>query len=280
MKNRSKLFRLALALSIIIIATSTGCTVAGRARCVRIEGTIKNASDIQIKTTDKILNIGEKMTFKIKWLGIPVGTVELETKGIEVIKGNKVYRIELTAKTNAVMSAIFPVEDRYISFMDVENLCTLRHEVNRKEGFYRKNAYTDFYQNQHYAYFKNLLDGSEKEFEIPEKTQDPITAFYYLRTLNFKLGDTFKYSIINSEKNYTIYANVAKKEFIRHKKLGTFEAFLIKPYAEVEGEKTTRGSAVGYFSADARRLPLITTLRSYLFTKIVVTLIDYEAGEE
>jgi hypothetical protein len=238
------------------------------------------AKDIQIKQSEEIFNIGEKMTFKITWVGIPVAIVTSEIKGIEVIRGRQAYRIELNAKTNPIMSAIFPVRDTYISFMDVKDLCTLRHEVDRKEGFYRKKAFTDFYQDKHYAYFKNSLDGSEKTFDIPEKTQDTLTAFYYLRTVDLTLGDTIKYNVVNSEKNYTVYGLIAKQEFMKMGRLGTFESFLIKPYAELDGEKTTRGSAISHFSADSRRLPLISILKSYLFTKIVVTLIDFEKGQE
>lgn len=256
-----------------------GCATAKRTKHIKIGSQIKIAKDIQILDTKQLFNVGEKMIFKIRWLGVPVGTVVSEIKGIEIIRGRDAYRIELTAETNPVMSAVFPVRDKFISFMDVENLCSLRHEVNRKEGFYRKQAYTDFYPEQNSAYFKNLLDGSEKTFEIPANTQDTLTAFYYLRTLNIKLGDTVTYNIINSEKNYTIYGNIVKKEFIKIKKLGTFDAFLIKPKAEIEGKETTRGSAIGYFSADNRRLPLVSTLKSYLFTKIVVTLINYVPGE-
>jgi len=258
----------------------SSCSGVGRTRRIKIDGQIKAAEDIQIKETEEIFNIGEKMTFKIRWLGLPVATVITEIKGIEIIRGRQAYRIELSAKTNPIMSAIFPVRDSYVSFMDVKNLCTLRHEVNRKEGFYRKSAYTDFYQDKQYAYFKNLLDGSEKTFDIPEKAQDTLTAFYYLRTVNFKLGDTITYNVVNSEKNYKIFGQVAKKEFVKIKTLGTFEAFLINPSAELNGKKTTRGSAIGYFSADSNRLPLISIIRSYLFTKIVVTLIDFHEGEE
>jgi hypothetical protein len=270
-------------ISIIILTIGlicSSCSNVGRLRRIRVDGHLKAAEDIKIKTTKKILSIGEKMTFKIKWIGIPVGKAVLEVKGKEIIRGREAYRIELMARTNPIMSAIFPVRDKYISFMDVENLCTLRHEVDRREGFYRKKAYTDFYQNENYAYFKNLIDGSDKEFKIPPNVQDALTAFYYLRTLDLKLGDTITYNVINSEKKYTVYGNISKKEFIKIRGLGIYDAFLIKPYAEIDGKKTTRGSAISYFSADSKRLPLITIIRSYLFTKIVVTLIDYKEGKQ
>ncbi|MDD2653493.1 MAG: DUF3108 domain-containing protein [Candidatus Omnitrophica bacterium] len=275
--RRNNVFLILLTFSLLSIIFS-GCAVAKTTNRIKIDGRLKVAKDIQIQETKKLFNIGEKITFKITWLGVPVGTVISEIKGIEIIRGKESYRIELTAETNPVMSAVFPVRDKFISFMDIKTLGTLRHEVNRKEGFYRKQAFTDFYPEQNYAYFKNSLDGSEKTFKIPDTPQDTLTAFYYLRTLNISLGDTVTYNIINSEKIYTIYANIVKKEFIKLKNLGTFDAFLIKPKAELEGKETTRGSAIGYFSADSKRLPLISILRSYLFTKIIITLTRYEQG--
>lgn len=276
--NRTKYPITLLCATLVLSLCFYGCTTAKRTKHIRIDGQIKAAKDIQIQDTQKLFNIGEKMTFKIRWMGMPVGTVVSEIKGIEIIRGKEAYRIELAAETNAVLSAIFPVRDTFISFMDVKELCTLRHEVNRKEGFYRKKAYTDFYPDKNTAYFKNQLDGSEKTFEIPAQAQDTLTAFYYLRTLNLNLGDTVTYNVVNSEKNYKIFGQILRKEFVKIKNLGTFEAFFVKPDAELEGKRTARGSAVGFFSADSRRLPLVSILRSYLFTKIIVTLVDYKSG--
>jgi len=220
--------------------------------------------------------VGERLTYNVAWLGIPVGEVSMAITGVQEINGRKAYRIELRAKTNKFCSHIYPVDDKYISYMDVENLSTLRHEVSRREGRYKKDAVTDFDQENHRAYFRNLLDGSEKDFSIPANVQDTLTAIYYFRTINVSLGDKVNYEVASDEKVYSLYGSIEKKEFIRIRGLRTFEAFLMVPYAKLKGERVRKANVIGYFSADPSRVPLVGIVKGPIFTKVTVSLAKVE----
>ena len=98
----------------------------------------------------------EKLIYTVRWLGIPVGTITASINGIKEIRGRKAYELEVTAKTNAFCSAIYKIEDRFISYMDIENFYTLRHEVYRREGRYKKDAITDFDHENKKAYYQHL----------------------------------------------------------------------------------------------------------------------------
>lgn len=142
---------------------------------------IPNAAKLVIAPSFADLPNYEKLTYEIKWLGIPVGTLTASIKGIDKIVGRDAYVLEAVFKTNSFCSKIYPVEDRYVSYMDKERLCTLRHEVYRKEGRYKKDAITDFDQVNRKARFRNLLDKTEKEYDIPEGVHDFLSAYYYCR---------------------------------------------------------------------------------------------------
>lgn len=236
------------------------------------------SKEIQIKKSPEKLSLGETLTYQVKWLGVPVGEIIASVAPkLEQVNGRSAYKVSVIAKTNNFCSAIYKVEDKFISYIDTETMTTLRHEVYRRDGRYKKDAITDFDQTAHTAHFKNLINKEEKTFTIPEKTQDTLSACYYFRILELKLGDRVEYSVVNNEKNYTLFGIIEDKKFISIKGLGEFESFFIQPYARVlGGEQVKKGKVSGYFSADEKRLPLLAIVEAPVFTKVTVTLAKVE----
>ncbi|NQT89801.1 MAG: DUF3108 domain-containing protein [Candidatus Omnitrophica bacterium] len=218
----------------------------------------------------------EKLTYRVKWLGLPVGIITASIKGIEKIRGRDAYHLEVLVKTNDFCSAIYKIDDRFTSYMDAEGLYTLRHEVHRREGGYKKDAVTDFDQVNHKAYFENFLDKSKKEFTIPPNTQDTLTASYYFRTLPIQVGKRIEYAVCNNESNYKLFGLIEGKGIVRIPKLGRQKSFYIQPYAKLKGQKVKKGRVSGYFSCDERRLPLLAVVRAPMLTKVAAYLSDIE----
>ncbi len=219
----------------------------------------------------------EKLTYEIKWLGIPVGTLTASIKGIERISGRDAYVLEAVFKTNSFCSRIYRVEDRYVSYMDKERLCTLRHEAYRREGNYKKDAITDFDHANGKAHFRNLLNKTEKVFDIPEGVQDFLSAYYYCRFLPLKVGDKLRYTVSNNEKNYQVIVLVKSRTSVRLSALGEKEALLVQPYALLKGEEVKEGAARGYYSCEGSRPFLGAVITAPVFTKITAFLSKTES---
>jgi len=213
--------------------------------------------------------------------GHSVGTITASVKGIENIKGRDAYVLEVTAKTNNFCSAIYKVEDRFVSYMDTEHFYTLRHEVYRREGKYKKDAVTEFDQVNHKAYFENFLDKSKKDFDIPPNIQDTLSASYYFRLLPVEIGKRIEYAVCNNESNYQLFGVVESKEYIRLPKVGKRGAFHIQPYAKLKGEKVKKGKVSGYFSTDSKRIPLLAVVQAPMFTEVNASLekIEYRQAQ-
>jgi Protein of unknown function (DUF3108). len=226
------------------------------------------------KISPNSLPIGEELTYKAKWLGIPVGSATARINGIKNINGRDAYELVITVKTNAFCSAIYKIDDRYVSYMDVKELYTLRHEVYRREGRYKKDAITDFDQIDHKAYFKHQFNGSEKTIDIPPGVQDPVSMAYYLRFIPVKLGEMKEFSVYNNESVYKIYGVMEKQVTIKVPGMGKKEAYLIQPYAKLEGEVVKKGTMRGYFSCDEKRVPLLAAAKGPVFTEVVAYLTD------
>ena len=215
----------------------------------------------------------EKLTFRMKWIGIPAGVITAEIKGIEEIHGRRAYRIEVTAKTTGLCSILYRIEDRYVSYLDIERLHTLRHEVHRREGGYKKDAVTDFDQDLHRAHFKSLSDGSEKTFDIPPDAQDTISAAYVMRTRAFEVGGSYGVKICNSEKNYDILLNVLGTGVLSVAGRGQQKVFSIKPYGHLNGKEVRDGRMSGWVSVEPGHLPYRIVIKAPVFTQVSAFLV-------
>lgn len=226
----------------------------------------------------------EKLTYRMKWVGMPVGIMETSVKGITTVNGRQAYILEAVARTNAFCSSIYKIDDRFVSYMDVEKLHTLRHEVYRREGRHKKDAVTDFDQAAHKAHYKNLTDGTQKDFDIPPDTQDTLSASYYFMLLPMKLGDRVEYSVCNNERNYRLLALIGSRGKVRlGETLGEMDGFMVEPFAElIGGALVDKGRVSAYYSWDGRRLPLYAVIRAPVFTTVTIALakVENESSEK
>lgn len=219
----------------------------------------------------------ERLTYQMRWVGISVGTLTTTVKGIEKINGRDAYVLEAEAHTNGFCSAIYRIDDHFTSYMDVEKLHTLRHEVHRREGSHRKDGITDFDQVNHTASHFNQRENSRKEYAIPPDAQDTISASYYFMLLAMKQGDRVEYAVWNNERIYRLMAFIGGRNTLRlDGKLGDREGFLVEPFAELRGERVDKGRVSAYYSWDDRRIPLFAVIKAPVLTSVTVTLAAIE----
>lgn len=237
------------------------------------------AQEVNKRIVDLRLPEFQKLTFEVRWLGIRVGTLTTAILGIKNYQGRDVYVLEATMQTNSFLSKIYRIEDRFVSYMDVQNLSTVRHEVYRRDGKYIKDAITEFDQVAHKASFKNLIDKTEKTFEIPEGVHDILTACYYFMLLPVNVGEKIEYFVCNNEKNYQFYGMIDSRSTI---KIPAFdnketEALLILPYAKLKGKKVDEGDVNAYFSNDKVKIPLMAIVKGPLFTEVSIALVKVDS---
>ena len=235
--------------------------------------------DIVIESPQSQLPENEYLKYTVRWLGVPVGYITASIKGIKIIHNRRAYLLEVVVKTNAFCSAIYKIDDRFVSYMDVAGKYSLRHEVYRREGRYKKDAITDFDQVAHKAHFKNFLDGSEKDFDIPPNVQDTLSACYYFRLLPVNIDKKIEYAVCNNEAIYKLFGVIESKDFIKVPRLGKKKAFFMQPYVKLKNEKVRKGRASGYFSTDSKRLPLLAVVRAPILTKVTASLSKIVYGQ-
>ena len=231
-----------------------------------------------IQTPEARLPEYEKLAYDVRWCGMSVGILTTSILGITNYKGRDAYVLEATMKTNAFLSKIYKIEDRFVSYMDVETLYTLRHEVSRRDGNYKKNAITEFDQTNQKAYYKNFIDKSEKSFDIPIGIHDILSAYYSFMLLPLRIGDKIDFNVSNNEKNYQSFCLVQSKALVRLPEFGKkeYETFLVQPYAHLRGAKVDKGKVNAYFSCEKRRLLLLAKVKGPIFTEVTIYLSKIE----
>lgn len=241
--------------------------------CIIIITSICVPTHCHAQAEQRIFTVGEKHTYKIRWLGMNVGELTVETIREDIYNARPVYVIVLSGSTNKICSCIYRIRDRFVSYIDKEKLVPLRLEVSRREGFYKKDALTIFDHTQKTAYFENFLDGSKKTYPIPENVQDIISVFYRMRTQNITLEQFMCFDVMFAETVFTAFGTAQKKVSITINGK-VLSAYYTEPHAKIGTTDVTDGTVEAYFSPDKSYIPLRFEIKAPIFTKITCTLSD------
>lgn len=245
----------------------SGCGTVGQ---YRIRGT---QQEIKIEPPRAKLEIGEKLTYKVEWLGLDVGIATLSVEGITECNGRKVYHIIARAWSSPIISKIYKVEDVISTYIDVEGLYPVRFEKKQREGGYRSDEYTDFDQKKGKARYFSRLNHSKKEYNIPKNVQDPLSCLYYFRLQDADIGSSIFVNVIADEKNYLLEAKLNKKGFVNITGVGEWEAFMVEPIPWFQGKIKRKAKATMWLSADEKRIPLLMVTRGIPFIgTVTITL--------
>jgi len=193
---------------------------------------------------------GERLVFAIQYGLIYAGDATLEVRNIAVIDSIKTYHIISTARTNEAFDLVYRVRDRVESFMDYENLFSVRFEKHLREGRYRKDESVTFDQKNHFAVYR------DRKIKIAPNTQDFLSALYYVRTLDLKVGEAIAMANHTAGKNYPIYVKVLRKEKVSVP-AGDFDCIVIEPVLQTSSIFEQRGRLTIWLTDDNLKMPVL-----------------------
>lgn len=196
----------------------------------------------------------EKLIFDLSWTGINAGTATME-----IGYDRDEIRIVSTALSAKWISSFYPVEDRIESAM-VRNrdffIGLPRHyRVHIREGRHRREKEVTFEHDRQKAFYTDHLKGEKREIDIEKNTLDPLSAFYYIRTLRMEVGKPLFVKLFDSKKMWDVEVKVLRKERI-DTPLGSFDTIVIKPLLASEGIFSRKGEMQIWLTDDAKRIPV------------------------
>ena len=195
-------------------------------------------------------DIGEKLTFIIRYGLIVAGSATMSIPEIVKVKGYECYHIITNARSSKFFSVFFKVNDRVESFMDKDGLFSWRFEKHLREGKYKADQYVDF------DHVKRIVVTNKKDtLRIPPCVQDVLTTFYYVRTLPLEVGKSVFIDNQADRKLYPLEIKIHGKERITVR-AGTFDCVVIEPMLRSDSIFKQQGRLTVWLTDDSRRIPV------------------------
>lgn len=193
---------------------------------------------------------GEKLIFSVQYSLVKAGEATLEIRNIADIDGHSSYRIISDARTNGFFSSFFKVRDRFESYMDTTELYSLRYEKHLREGRFKRDEEVSFDQNAHTATYK------DKVVAIAPRTQDVLSALYYIRTLPLEVGQAVTLANHTDGKNYPLVVKVHRRETVTVD-AGTFDCLVVEPILRGPAIFSQKGRLTVWITDDRYRMPVL-----------------------
>jgi len=193
---------------------------------------------------------GEVLTFAIQYGLIYAGDATLEIRNVATLDSARAYHIISQARTSGTFDVVFKVRDRIDSFMDFDNLFSLRFEKHIREGRFKHDEKVVFDQKNHLAIY------DDKKVAIAPSTQDFLSALYYARTLPLDVGMAIAMANHTSGRNYPIYIKVLRRERIRVP-AGEFECLVCEPVLQTTSIFEHKGKLTIWITDDRVKMPVL-----------------------
>lgn len=224
----------------------------------------KNAAPapVAVEPPAKAHVLGEKLVYDVSWMGLHVGYGTLEVKEMAEVGGRRAYHVIAEARTNEVLSALYPVNDSIESWIDAETFHSLEFRKKLSEARYRADEHIVFDPVKKKGFYESYLNGGKKEVEIPWPVHDLVSAFYWFRLQPARAGDKLKTQVSSEEKTYSLELDVLKAENKEFRGRGVLGTLLVEPKTRLQGVLYSRGKALVHFTSDSRRIPVLITLKT------------------
>ncbi len=174
---------------------------------------------------------GEKGKYRVyydSWLtsGVSAGVGIISIKeDVRQFNGRNTLHMEVIGRSTGFFSWFFKVDDRFEAFVDEETLAPYHFIRRTHEGSYIYEDDVDF------DHKKGIAKSRRAEKEIPPDIKDIVSAFYYMRTIDFteiKDGQEFMLPFYLDDSAYVSKIIYQGKEIVETS-LGKFRCLKFKP---------------------------------------------------
>ena len=204
--------------------------------------------------------VGEELTYKATFGGIPAGSARMRVDGIEIVRGRPAYHVVFSVDGGI---PLFRVHDRYESWIDVETLASLRHKQVVSEGRYKRTTNYEIYPEQ--GQYQKQGDSLRASVSNP---LDDGSFIYAVRAAGIQVGETRRDDrYFRPDKNPVVLTGV-KQETISVG-AGTFATTVVRPTIRTSGIFSEDGQAHVWFTDDESRYPVQVKAK---FAKFSLTL--------
>lgn len=166
---------------------------------------LRNKGDIQ----------SDNLRYRVYLWGIlPLGEAVLSNQGIEEYRDEKIYHLSATAQSLPIFSGIFKGYAKLDSYIDINQLNPIlfkqkitvmgREEINREIIYDQTNG---------------IMTIDDTKRQILPDTQDPLSAIFNIRRIDFNKIKDIEMSINTNQKNYLLKSTIGQKDLSINKEI-------------------------------------------------------------
>lgn len=211
---------------------------------------------------------GEKLTFSINYGGISVGRNIMSLQNITTSDYKQAYALKIYTRSLPFFSLFFKVDDFIESIVNIDNFQPYIFKKNLREGNYKKDEIITF------DYQESLAYTNQHPVKIPKNVYDSLSALYYLRTRELKIGNSIFLNVISGEKVYNLEVEVLRREEL-HTIFGKIKTIVIRPKMMFEGVFKHQDEILIWLTDDFFKIPVLLKSKIILGS-IYATLIKKE----
>jgi hypothetical protein len=136
-------------------------------------------------------DVGEKLSYDIRYLGVTAGTFVTEVLPVKVVNNRKVYHLQAKAKTVKLFELVYRVDDVIESFWDYDGLFSYRFTMDLDESKQNRKLIELYDYDKNKSFYWNRVDHVEKgfsekkeEYDIKPWSQDLVSSLFYIRSID------------------------------------------------------------------------------------------------
>lgn len=194
----------------------------------------------------------ETWVYNAEWRIWNAGTVTL---GISRVGAEQ--RVSGTVESSGVISALYPVHDRFQSVFDPKTFCSLSLHKHSEEGLHKRDTLINYMYPRGKSVLNetNLKNNETKHVEndIPGCVTDVISGIIYLGTLPLLPDGNYTFPVNDGGKTINVTAKVEGRETITVP-AGTFKTIRVSP--ESGDNFKLKGKIWIWYTDDERRIPV------------------------
>ena len=209
--------------------------------------------------------------FNISFGFLDVGYGELSISKLVLTKNTPTYHIIGKGKTSKFFDVFFKVRDVYETYIDTNTFLPVKFLRDVYEGGHVIN------QKYEFNHAKRLVFNQTKLFEIPNDSQDMLSAFFYARTFNKEkvlLDSVFTIPIFMDDENYFLEVKYLYDEVLETS-LGHIKCMVFQPKMQ-EGRVFEDGEDMKIWISDDENKMLYKVETKIWAGKIKAELIEYK----
>jgi hypothetical protein len=194
---------------------------------------------------------GETLVFDMGWGPLHAGFAMLAAQpdtvnGFTIITGK--------GATNSFFSSLYKVRDCYRTIIDANGVYPIFFDQHIREGKFKTERWDlyDQVDNRVYTHREKPLFYRNKPFG-----QSLLSCIYYVRTLNFGVGDTLKINCFVDTMCHNVVMKCMERKIIKVP-AGVFDCLLVKPYLVGKDRVFSKKDEIGvWLTNDSVKMPVL-----------------------